>query len=162
MGQSAGDERKVLAVDLGGTKIALAVITAGGRVVAQQRLPTLAEDGPQVVVDRLLTAAGQLVDENGGQSSRLAGIGIACAGGIDSARGVVVTPSPNLPGWEDLPLADIVRENLKLDTYLVNDASAAALGEQRFGAGRGVKNLVLVTVGTGIGGGIVIDGGLVS
>ena len=92
--------------------------------------------------------------------AQLAGIGIACAGGIDSGRGLVVTPSPALPGWESLPLADMVRERLGTVTFLVNDASAAALGEQRFGAGKGVKNLVLVTVGTGIGGGIITDGEL--
>jgi glucokinase len=72
----------------------------------------------------------------------------------------VVTPSPNIPGWVDVPLGDIIHKRFKVDTFLVNDASAAALGEYRFGVGRGVKNLVLFTLGTGIGGGIIADGKL--
>ena len=72
----------------------------------------------------------------------------------------VVTSSPNLPGWSDIPLRDIIREKYGITTYLVNDASAAALGEYHLGAGRGVSNLIYVTVSTGIGGGIIIDGKL--
>ena len=92
--------------------------------------------------------------------SQIDAISIACAGGIDTAKGIVVTPSPHLPGWTNLPLAEIVKEKTGIVTYILNDASAAALGEQRFGIGQGVKNLVLLTVGTGIGGGIIIDGKL--
>jgi len=82
---------------------------------------------------------------------------LAAAGAIDSDKGVI-TLSPNLPGWRDVPLGDIVRERYRVDVFLVNDASAAALGEHRFGAGRGVSNLILLTLGTGIGGGIIING----
>jgi glucokinase len=94
------------------------------------------------------------------KSSQLGGICIACAGGIDTGRGVVVTPSPHLPGWVDIPLAEIVRKRFGIPAFVVNDASAAALGEHRSGAGRGVKNIVLLTLGTGIGGGIIADGKL--
>jgi len=160
MRQSEKDEPLVLAVDLGGTKIATAIITGSGQIIAGEQCPTLADEGAQSVIDRLLSAIDQMLKRNDVNASRLDGIGIACAGGIDSERGIVVTPSPNLPGWTDMPLGDIVRERFKIDTFLVNDASAAALGEQQFGAGRGVDNLVLVTVGTGIGGGIITNGEL--
>ena len=73
---------------------------------------------------------------------------------------MVVTPSPNLPDWTDVPLRNIVEELFGIDTFVLNDASSAALGEQRHGAGQGVKNLVLLTLGTGIGGGIIINGEL--
>jgi glucokinase len=101
-----------------------------------------------------------ILKKNNIKPSQLGGIGIACAGGIDTGRGVVVTPSPNLSGWVDIPLAEIIKERFHVATYLVNDASAAALGEYRSGVGRGVNNLVLLTLGTGIGGGIIADGKL--
>ena len=160
MRRSEKDEPLVLAVDLGGTKIATAIITGSGQIMAGEQCPTLAGEGAKSVIDRLLSAIDQMLKRNDVNASRLDGIGIACAGGIDSERGIVVTPSPNLPDWADIPLGDIVQKRFQIDTFVVNDASAAALGEQQFGAGRGVNNLVLVTVGTGIGGGIVINGEL--
>jgi glucokinase len=153
-------EAPVLAVDIGGTKIMTALFSADGRMLDRDVSPTLAREGLNSVIERLCSAIADLLKRNKLGPSRLGGIGIACAGGIDSGRGVVVTPSPNMPGWADVPLADIVRERFKVSTYVVNDASAAALGEHRFGAGKGVKDLVLLTLGTGIGGGIVADGEL--
>ncbi|OGO43063.1 MAG: hypothetical protein A2Z05_03895 [Chloroflexi bacterium RBG_16_60_22] len=152
-------EAPVLAVDIGGTKIMTAIVPADGRVLAKDVSPTLAGEGVPSVVDRLCRAAEKLVKSNNLKFTQLAGIGIACAGAINTGRGMV-TVSPNLPGWVDIPLAQMVRERLKVDTFLVNDASAAALGEHRYGAGKGVKHLVLLTLGTGIGGGIIADGRL--
>ena len=149
----------VLAIDLGGTKIFLAIISDNGRVVAQELCPTLAAEGAQSVLDRLFSAMDRLFKLNNMEPSHLYGISIAAAGAVDSDRGLI-TLSPNLPGWDNIPLRDMVQEKYQVDTFLVNDASAAALGEHRLGAGRGVKNLVLVTVGTGIGGGIIISGEL--
>lgn len=150
----------VLAVDIGGTKILTALFSPGGKMLAQKKQPTLVQEGVKPVVARLISAIGALMEQNKVKPSQLGGIGIACAGGIDTGRGVVVTPSPNMPGWVDVLLADIIRERFDVNVYLVNDASAAALGEHRYGAGRGVNNLVLLTLGTGIGGGIIADGGL--
>ena len=153
-------ESPVVAVDIGGTKIMTAVFSADGQMLAKDVCPTIADEGVDAVVGRLISAIDGIIGRYGSNTSGLAGIGIACAGGIDSKNGIVVTPSPNLPGWSDLPLRDIIIESFKLDTFVLNDASSAALGEQRFGAGQGVSNLVLVTLGTGIGGGIIIDGRL--
>ncbi len=146
----------VLAVDIGGTKIMTALISGDGSILAQDRCPTLAEEGAQAVIDRLFAAVDSLMSRNNAPSSQLCGISIAAAGVIDSNKGLI-TVSPNLPGWRDVPLGEMVREKYRVDTFLVNDASAAALGEHRFGAGRGVSNLVLLTLGTGIGGGIIIN-----
>ena len=147
----------VLAVDIGGTKIMTAIISDNGRILAKDTCPTLAGEGVQAVIERLFIASDSLLNQHNMKSSQLGGIGIAAAGAIDSGRGLI-TLSPNLPGWRDVPLGEIVRERYRVDAFLVNDASAAALGEHRFGAGRGVSNLILLTLGTGIGGGIIING----
>ena len=149
-------ELPVLAVDLGGTKILTAVISGSGQMVAKERCLTQADEGPQSVINRLLSALDYILGTKNIDSSQLDSIGIAAAGAIDSERGVV-TSSPNLPGWHDIPLRDIVKERFKVKAFLLNDASAGALGEHRFGAGRGVHNLIYLTVGTGIGGGIIIN-----
>jgi glucokinase len=149
----------VLAVDIGGTKIMTAVFSDDGRMLAKDVCPTLADEGLEAVIQRLFSAIDSLLSENDVVPSRLAGIGIAAAGIIDSGRGLI-TVSPNLPDWHDVPLKKIVAERYPVDTSLINDACGAALGEHRFGAGKGVHNLVLLTLGTGIGGGIVIDGEL--
>ena len=152
--------KPVVAVDIGGTKIMTALFSAEGNMLAKATLLTLSQEGVNAVIDRFCEAIKEMLESNKVTFSQLEAIGIACAGGIDTGKGIVVTPSPHLPGWADLPLADIVKKKTGVVTYVVNDASAAALGEQRYGVGKGIKNLVLLTLGTGIGGGIIIDGNL--
>ncbi|MBN1692416.1 MAG: ROK family protein [Dehalococcoidales bacterium] len=149
--------KPVLAVDIGGTKIMTALFSADGKMETKDVRPTLAADGVEAVVERLYLAVQDIFKKNDVTPSQLQAISIACAGGIDTEEGIVVTPSPSLPDWSGLPLADIIKEKTGVITYVLNDASAAALAEQRYGAGKGVKNLVLITLGTGIGGGIIID-----
>ena len=151
----------VLAIDLGGTKIIAAIISNQGRVITREYYLTLAEEGPQLVIKRTLSAIDRLLSSRGIDSSQLNSISIAAAGAIDFGKGLV-TLSPNLPGWYDIPLRDLIKEKYRVNTFLINDASAAALGEHRFGAGKGVNNLILLTLGTGIGGGIIINGKLYS
>ena len=152
-------ELLVLAIDLGGTKIFAAIISNKGQVMAKERCLTLAAEGPGVVIKRIFSAIDHLLSQRKINSSQLYAISIGAAGAIDFERGLV-TSSPHLPGWHDVPLRDIVKKKYKVNTFLINDASAAALGEHHFGAGQGVNNLILLTVGTGIGGGIIIDGRL--
>ena len=151
--------RLASAVDIGGTKIVAAVVAPDGQVLARHYCLTLAGKGRKTVIDRLLSALNAAMAKASLEDSKLAGIGIAAAGIIDTTRGIITT-SPNLPGWSNVPLKNTIAERLGLVTYLINDASAAALGEHRFGAGKGVKNLVYLTVSTGIGGGIIVDGKL--
>ena len=151
----------VLAIDLGGTKIIAAIISNQGRVITREYYLTLAEEGPQLVIKRTLSAIDRLLSSRGIDSSQLNSISIAAAGAINFGKGLV-TLSPNLPGWYDIPLRDLIKEKYRVNTLLINDASAAALGEHRFGAGKGVNNLILLTLGTGIGGGIIINGKLYS
>ena len=151
----------VLAIDLGGTKIIAAIISDKGQVMAREYYLTLAEEGPQPVIDRLLSAIEHLLGSVNLDSSKLHSISLAAAGAIDLDKGVV-TLSPKLTGWYNIPLRDIVKGNHRVNTFLINDASAAALGEHHFGVGKGVNNLILLTLGTGIGGGIIINGELYS
>ena len=154
--KSGKKELPILAIDLGGTKIITALISHKGEMIARGYCPTLADEGPEAVIDRILSAADNLLNLKGINLSQISGISIASAGIIDMEGGIV-TSSPNFPGWHDVPLRGIFKERCKVDTFLLNDASAAALGEHRFGAGKGVNNLVYITVSTGIGGGIIIN-----
>lgn len=153
-------DKKVLAVDIGGSKILTAVFSGDGEIESRKTTPTKAGEGVEAVINRLVEAIGNHLEENNLEATDLSSIGIACAGGVNPEMGVVVTPSPNLPGWYDVPLGEIVENKFGVRTCILNDASAAALGEQRYGAGKGIENLVLITLGTGIGGGIIIDGKL--
>jgi glucokinase len=156
----AQHDSPLIAVDIGGTKIKTAVFSINGQMLANDVFPTIAEDGVNSVIERLKSGIDNLLSRNKLNPVHLMGIGVACAGGIDSTSGIVVTASPNLPGWDGLPLRSIIEEKYGISAFLLNDASSAALGEQRYGAGQDVQNLVLVTLGTGIGGGIIIDGQL--
>jgi len=153
------EAKPILAIDLGGTKIIAAIVSSQGQVMAREYYPTLAGEGPQSVIDRILFAIDHLLSLRNIDLSQLDSISIAAAGAIDLDKGVI-TISPNLPGWHDIPLRDIVNRKYKVNTLLINDASAAALGEYHFGAGKGVNNLIYLTVSTGIGGGIIINGEL--
>ncbi|MEW6142396.1 MAG: ROK family protein [Chloroflexota bacterium] len=155
------DGRTALGIDLGGTKILTALVTQEGRIVSQESTPTEAKAGPKAVIEQMLQAIGRAVKLGGVKPNDLAGTALAIAGIIDTHRGIVTT-SPNLPGWKDVPLRDEIAQKLGTITYLVNDADAAALGENRFGAGRGTRHMVYITVSTGIGGGIIINGELYS
>ena len=161
MQETKKSELPVLAIDLGGTKIFAAIISSKGQVMARERCLTLADKGPEVVINRIFSAIDHLLSQKNINLSQLSGISIAAAGAIDSEKGLI-TSSPHLPGWHDVPLRDIVKEKYKVNTFLINEANAAALGEYYFGVGQGVNNLVLLTVGTGIGGGIIINGRLYS
>ena len=153
--------RPVLAVDLGGTKILTAVVLPSGQVVSWNYCLTLAKEGPDAVIRRLLAAVNKTVAKAKLETLELVGVSIAAAGALDTKKGLV-TDSPNLPHWHNVPLRDIFASELGIPVYLINDASAAALGEHRFGAGRGVDNLIYLTVSTGIGGGIITGGKLYS
>lgn len=152
-------KRVALAVDIGGTKILAALISEAGDIISQENYLTLADEGVEAVIDRLLTAVNHALEKAKMRFSQLSGFGIATAGALDARRGIV-TGSPNLPGWHNVPLRDIVAEKLGIQAYLINDASAAALGEYLLGAGVGVSNLIYITVSTGIGGGIIVNGKL--
>ncbi|RWP17291.1 ROK family protein [Mesorhizobium sp.] len=147
--------RLALAFDLGGTELRGALVESDGGVVAQVSAPTMAIAGSDAVIGQIIALAGALLTQR--PQADVVGIGIGAPGPLDPKAGIVIAP-PTLAGWHDVPLIDILGKHFGLPVRLENDANAAALGEWRFGAGRGSDSLVFVTVSTGIGGGVVADG----
>ncbi len=150
-------EALVLGIDLGGTKILTAVTDAGGRIWSRDQSVTPAKDGPEAVVKSILQSAGRALKQAGITAAALDTIGIGAPGLSNPETGVLFT-SPHLPGWHDVPLRDILEKELGKKVFLINDANAAAIGELYYGAGRGARNFIYITVSTGIGGGIIIGG----
>ncbi|MGA2158714.1 MAG: ROK family protein [Dehalococcoidia bacterium] len=155
----ARSEKPVVAVDLGGTKYIAAVIGPRGKILSHVYCPTLSHEGPDKIISRLLLSVDAAVREAGFKLRDMAGLGVAVAGIIDINRGLI-TEAPNLPGWHNIPFRDLLKDEFKIPVFMLNDASASALGEHRLGAGRGLDNLIYMTVSTGIGGGMIINGEL--
>ncbi|WP_217578027.1 ROK family protein [Mesorhizobium sp. GbtcB19] len=144
-----------LAFDLGGTELRGALVERGGEVVARVSEPTMAEAGSEAVIGRIIALANKLLDDH--PQAKVLGIGACAPGPLDPKAGIVIGP-PTLSGWHNVPMIDILSRQFGLPVRLENDANAAALGEWRYGAGRGSESLVFVTVSTGIGGGVIADG----
>jgi len=142
-------------VDLGGTQVRAALIDADGSVLARASARTDAVGGPRAVLRQIEGLVAQVSNSVGAAS--LAGVGVSAPGPLDSAAGVVLG-IPTLPGWVDVPIAAWLGDALGVPVTLENDGIAAAIGEWRFGAGRGLSDFVYVTVSTGIGGGVIADG----
>lgn len=148
-----------LGVDLGGSKILTAVTDSQGNMRSRDYRVTPAGKGLEAVIQEILLSAGRTSDQAGIAIAELAAIGVGAPGISNPETGVIFT-SPNLPGWHNVPLRDIIERKSGKKTFLINDANAAALGELYFGAGRGARNLIYITISTGIGGGIIINGEL--
>jgi glucokinase len=147
----------VLALDIGGTKLAAGVVDANGVVHSFAVEPTRAQEGPDVALPRLFELGRRVVAESGVEWPTVGAVGIGCGGPLDAARGVLIAP-PHLPGWRDVPINDLAAQAFERPVTLENDATAAAAGEHRWGAGAGVRHMVYLTISTGVGGGVVIDG----
>jgi glucokinase len=146
-------------VDLGATKIFSLAALPDGREAGSDTRPTQARQGPQAVIGRIVDSVRAALAVAGAAATDLAAVAVAAPGPVDQERGVVRNP-PNLPGWEVVPVVQILRDALGVRVILENDADAAALGEYAFGAGRDFRNMVFITVSSGIGGGIIVDGRL--
>jgi glucokinase len=145
---------RCIGVDVGGTKIAAARVEPDGSVSRRFRTETRAAEGPDRVIERICQGIECVMGEEA-----VDGIGIACPGPLDSRSGVVLSP-PNLPGWERIPLKERLEDRFQVPVCMENDANAAAWGEYLLGAGRGADPMIYITVSTGIGGGVVLDGAL--
>lgn len=145
--------RTVLAADFGGTHLRAAVVDENGRILARDERPTPAEATAASVTAEIVSLLRSVAPGPGAAPSAVC---IATAGLVDADAGRVIL-APNIPGFRNLPLTEPVAAALGMPAFIENDASAAALGEFRFGAGRGMRHLLHATLGTGIGGGLVID-----
>mgnify|MGYP005855518899 CR=1 FL=1 len=144
-------------VDLGGTNIKAGVLTAEAHVMCSLSVPTEVHKGRDAVVANIIGAAQQAVAQSGVDKANVAGIGIGSPGPLSHRRGLVINPG-NLPCLKDTPLRKIVTDRTGIPATLENDANAAAWGEFWAGAGKGVNDFVMFTLGTGVGGGVVTDG----
>ncbi len=152
---------KVIGVDLGGTNLRAAVInTDTGAFEHLTSVPTLAREGHAAVMDHMARLIEQVIADSGLRKSDIGGVGIGVPGVLDLEHGLTVF-LPNLPGtWPNVPLRDTIADRVQLPAFLINDARAMTLGEYSFGAGRGVDTIACLGIGTGIGGGLVINGRL--
>ncbi len=152
---------RYVGVDLGGTRLRVAVADASGRLRRVVRRHTQADRGPDHVIARLVETVREALSREGLARSRVRTLGIGVPGPVDPRAGVVLT-APNLPQWKNVPLNAILTERLGIPCFLHHDAHLAALAEALRGAGRGARHLVYVTVSTGIGAGLILDGKLYS
>ena len=151
-------EPLAIGVDIGGTQLRAALVDGSGAILSRAAARTEASAGPHAVIRQI---AGLVAEVTAGvDRAHLLGAGVSCPGPLDTISGTALG-IPTLSGWVDIPVAAMIEAALGLPTRLENDGIAAAHGEWRFGAGRGLDNLVYVTVSTGIGGGVVLDGRLV-
>ncbi len=148
-----------LGIDVGGTKLALALADEEGRLLARRRRPTEASRDAAADFSRIAADACALVAEAGGRLADVRCVGVSLPGPLDFERGALLDP-PNLPGWAGVPVRDLLEASLGRPVHVENDANAAALAEWRHGAGRGAAHLVYLTMSTGVGAGLVLDGRL--
>jgi len=146
-----------MGVDLGGTKILTAVVNSRGEMMSRDHSITPAAQGPDAVIQFIMQSMNRSLGQAGIAISDLAAIGVGVPGPSDPDAGVLFT-APNLPGWRNVPLRDIIEKATGVKSFLINDANAAALGELYFGAAQGARHFIYITISTGIGGGVIIDG----
>jgi glucokinase len=146
-----------IGIDIGGTKCAVIAGTEDMEILKKISFPTETQKGPDHAINLLLDSASEIAVNLG--LNGLKAIGISCGGPLDSIKGVVQSP-PNLPQWDNIPIVKLFEDRFHVPVYLQNDANACALAEWKFGAGKGTQNMIFLTFGTGMGGGIILNGRL--
>ncbi len=156
-------KKYIVGIDIGGTKCAVLLGRAQGDaddiIIDKLRFETRVGRGWRAVTAELLENVEEIIKKNALSPEDILCAGISCGGPLDSRRGVILAP-PNLPDWESVPIVDMVEERFGFDAYLQNDANACALAEWKFGAGKGLRNMIFLTFGTGMGAGLILDGRL--
>ena len=150
---------KRIGIDVGGTNVKIALVDEG-KIIYSNSVPTYAKMGYEYTVNNIKQAIKDLMKETNTEAKDIQGIGFDFPGQVDCKTGVVKL-APNIPGWVNVPIAQMIEEEFNIPTRIDNDVRCAALGELKFGAGRGCENFICITVGTGIGSGIVINGKVV-
>lgn len=153
-------EKNRIGIDVGGTNVKLALVSRQGKIIYSNSIPTHAEMGYEYTVNNIKQAIWDLLKETGSKPEDIEGIGFGFPGQVDYKSGIVRL-APNIPGWVDVPIGEIIEKEFNIPTRVDNDVRCAALGELNFGAGKGCENLICITVGTGIGSGLIVNGKLV-
>jgi glucokinase len=152
-------QKNVIGIDLGGTEIKFGLISSSGEILFEDKLPTQAFSSEQVI-QNLIVAVQKTLQFANQNNLRVEGIGIGTPGIVDKTNRIVVGAAENIVGWENVPVAQRMEEAVGLKTLLNNDANMMGLGEQKFGAAKNSSDVLFITVGTGIGGAIIINGHL--
>ena len=155
----ATSNKPVIGMDMGGTKILAGVVGADGKVLGTAKRATRAAAGPDAVIERMVKTAQEAVEAAGLKMVDIVAVGAGAPGPLDPDRGIVLR-TPNLVGWDDVPLARKLGEGLGVPAFIENDVNLGTLGEHALGAGKGVEDLIGIFVGTGIGGGLILNGAL--
>jgi glucokinase len=155
----------LIGIDIGGTKCAVILgrLSNSGELEVADKKSYVTTDypSPSKLIELFSTDIKEIIKKNNLDISDIAATGISCGGPLDSKRGIILSP-PNLPGWDEIHIVDILEKRLKMPVAIQNDANACALAEWKFGAGRGTQNMVFLTFGTGMGSGLILDGRLYS
>ena len=151
--------RVAIGVDIGGGSVRMGLVSTNGRILVRSDFKTTDYLGRRKLLAALIRTLDGLLRVAKKKNLKVTGIGIGAPGPIDVEKGFVYF-FPNIPGWKNTPLKKILEKKIKLPVFVDNDANVMALAEFRFGAGRGARTLIALTLGTGIGGGLVIDGKL--
>lgn len=146
-----------IGLDLGGTNLKYALGDSNGNILVKLTRPSQANDSQKSILSNMFAAVKKLLDIATLEKFHVAAIGVGSPGSIDFENGRVVGEAPNLKGWADVPIREILQNRFHLPVWTDNDANMVAIAEARLGAGKGFRNLIFITIGTGIGGGIVID-----
>ncbi len=147
----------LLGFDIGGTKCAVVTAVKSGEKIVisnKNKIFTDLSVSPEEMIDRLIDIADNIIG-----NEKISSIGISCGGPLDSKKGIIMSP-PNLKGWNNVHIVDILKKHFGVPCHLQNDANACAVAEWKFGAGRGTNNMVFLTFGTGLGAGLILDGKL--
>ena len=152
-------EKLLCGVDLGGTKIAIALVRTDGTIHRQRQIRDHRGTAPSDVVKRIAATVRELARESDLDLRKLQGVGVGTSGHVDYDRGVLIINS-NLPGFENFPLGESLWDELRVPVYVDNDANAQAWAEYRFGAGRGKPDMAFVTASTGVGAGLILGGAI--
>jgi glucokinase len=147
-------------IDIGGTNIKYGLVDAKGKVLFRESRPTMVEKGAEPLMHLITNISERLLFHAAEEDWEVKWLGVGTPGAVDSRIGKVISLSPNIEGWQGMEIGRILKDRLNLPVVVDNDVNAMALAESRFGAGIGYRSVVCAAVGTGVGGGVVIDGKL--
>ncbi|HQG56996.1 MAG TPA: ROK family protein [Bacteroidales bacterium] len=155
----------LIGIDIGGTKCSVIIGHADEerniQIIARDTVATKSYPDPYLMISRLQAIAEELLKQAGWDIKTVKATGISCGGPLDNIKGIVQSP-PNLPGWDNIPIVKLFEKRFGIPAYVENDANACALAEWLLGAGRGTSNMIFLTFGTGMGGGLILNGRLYS
>jgi len=154
--------QSILGIDIGGTKCAVilgAIVEGSIKIISKRTFPTESLNGFDYTINNIYKHIDELLFETKILPHDIAACGISCGGPLDSKKGIIMSP-PNLPGWNNIPIVELIGERYGFKAGLQNDANACALAEWKYGAAKGYKNIIFLTFGTGMGAGLILDGKL--